>query len=516
MSFTARRAGARCGAPSRWPPRPAYRSAPTRGSAACCSTTTARTVAEGYHRGAGSPHAEADALRAGGRAPPAARPPSSPSSRATTPAAPGRARRRWSTPAYAAWSSPSADPNPVAAGGAATLRAAGVEVEQRPARRRGPGASTGSGPSPSTTAGPFVTWKFATTLDGRSAAADGTSRWVSGRAARRRHPPAARAVRRDAGRHQHRRGRRPAAHRPRRATTEPLAAPAAAGGDGACATCPRPAGLRRPAPRRVHLRTRDPHDGARRRSSRATASTSSSRAGRPWPRRSCGPGWSTRSSPTSPRCCSAPAAPAVGRPRHRHHRRRVPPRGHRRDRAGRGLDGEQPNVRSPCNPRRGALMFTGIVEELGTVAGGRGPGRRHPAHRPRRRTVLDGRRPRRLDRGQRLLPDRRRARRRHLDRRRHAGDARQDQPRRRRSPATGSTSSARSPPTTRLGGHIVQGHVDGVGTVVAPHAQRALGGRRDLPAGRPGPLPGRQGLDHRRRRQPDRRRGRRRRRSPSA
>ncbi len=76
-----------------------------------------------------------------------------------------------------------ADPNPVAAGGAALLREAGVDVEQglmvdeaRALNRVWTFAVEHGRP--------FVTWKFATTLDGRSAAADGTSRWVSGRAAR--------------------------------------------------------------------------------------------------------------------------------------------------------------------------------------------------------------------------------------------------------------------------------------------------------------------------------------------
>ena len=32
---------------------------------------------------------------------------------------------------------------------------------------------------------PFLTWKYAATLDGRTAAADGTSRWVTGTDARR-------------------------------------------------------------------------------------------------------------------------------------------------------------------------------------------------------------------------------------------------------------------------------------------------------------------------------------------
>jgi diaminohydroxyphosphoribosylaminopyrimidine deaminase/5-amino-6-(5-phosphoribosylamino)uracil reductase len=75
------------------------------------------------------------------------------------------------------------DPNPLAAGGARALRAAGVEVEggrfEAEAIALNPHWTFAM-----THARPFVTWKFAATLDGRSAASDGTSRWVSGPAAR--------------------------------------------------------------------------------------------------------------------------------------------------------------------------------------------------------------------------------------------------------------------------------------------------------------------------------------------
>ena len=77
------------------------------------------------------------------------------------------------------------DPNPVAAGGAA-------HAARRPASRSSAGLLADEARALNRVwtfavehGRPFVTWKFATTLDGRSAAADGTSRWVSGRAARR-------------------------------------------------------------------------------------------------------------------------------------------------------------------------------------------------------------------------------------------------------------------------------------------------------------------------------------------
>jgi diaminohydroxyphosphoribosylaminopyrimidine deaminase/5-amino-6-(5-phosphoribosylamino)uracil reductase len=70
------------------------------------------------------------------------------------------------------------DPTPVAAGGAATLRAAGIEVITG-VRRAEAEAGNIAWLTAVRRSRPYVTWKFAATLDGRSAAADGTSQWIS-------------------------------------------------------------------------------------------------------------------------------------------------------------------------------------------------------------------------------------------------------------------------------------------------------------------------------------------------
>jgi len=76
-----------------------------------------------------------------------------------------------------------ADPSSDAGGGAAVLRAAGVDVAQVLADEvaRGPLEAWLTSRA---TGRPFVTWKYAATLDGRSAAADGTSRWITGEESR--------------------------------------------------------------------------------------------------------------------------------------------------------------------------------------------------------------------------------------------------------------------------------------------------------------------------------------------
>nr|WP_298802584.1 bifunctional diaminohydroxyphosphoribosylaminopyrimidine deaminase/5-amino-6-(5-phosphoribosylamino)uracil reductase RibD [uncultured Pseudokineococcus sp.] len=141
-------------------------------------------VGEGWHARAGGPHAEVGALRAagararGGTAVVTLEPcdhtgRTGPCSQALLAA--GVARVVLAVP----------DPDSRAAGGARTLAAAGVDVvraesEHAEAARRVNEAWLHA----QRTGRPHVTWKLAATLDGRSAAADGTSRWITSPQAR--------------------------------------------------------------------------------------------------------------------------------------------------------------------------------------------------------------------------------------------------------------------------------------------------------------------------------------------
>lgn len=77
-----------------------------------------------------------------------------------------------------------ADPNPVAAGGAARLRDAGVTVTAGVLADTVAGGVLREWLHKQRTGFPHVTWKFATSVDGRSAAADGSSQWITSEAAR--------------------------------------------------------------------------------------------------------------------------------------------------------------------------------------------------------------------------------------------------------------------------------------------------------------------------------------------
>lgn len=140
-------------------------------------------VGEGFHARAGGPHAEAVALAAAG---PAAR-----GGTAVVTLEPcdhtgrtGPCTQALIEAGIARVVIAVSDPDPRAGGGAATLLAAGIDVET--AVLAEPATASNIAWLTAVRRGrPWVVWKFAATLDGRSAAADGTSRWITGEAARR-------------------------------------------------------------------------------------------------------------------------------------------------------------------------------------------------------------------------------------------------------------------------------------------------------------------------------------------
>ena len=76
------------------------------------------------------------------------------------------------------------EPTRLATGGSARLRAAGVDVELGAEQTEAAEGALAAWLTAVREARPHVVWKVATTLDGRVAAADGTSRWITGPEAR--------------------------------------------------------------------------------------------------------------------------------------------------------------------------------------------------------------------------------------------------------------------------------------------------------------------------------------------
>ncbi|MDT0166174.1 bifunctional diaminohydroxyphosphoribosylaminopyrimidine deaminase/5-amino-6-(5-phosphoribosylamino)uracil reductase RibD [Actinotalea sp. AC32] len=148
-------------------------------------TTDGRTIGEGWHRGAGTAHAEVAALedaRAAGHDVRGATAvvtlePCDHTGRT------GPCTRALLAAGVARVVHAVDDPDPAAGGGARTLRSAGVDVVGGVRRAEGE-ALLETWLHAVRDGRPWVTLKTATSLDGRVAAADGTSRWITSTDAR--------------------------------------------------------------------------------------------------------------------------------------------------------------------------------------------------------------------------------------------------------------------------------------------------------------------------------------------
>lgn len=149
-----------------------------------CVITDARgtVIAEGWHRGAGTAHAEVDALSQLSSVPAGATAivtlePCNHTGR-TGPCAQALLDAGISRVAYSV-----ADPGLNSGGGAHRLTAGGVEVLRNVLETEGK-ALLGDWLRAARLGRPYVIAKWAQSLDGRAAAADGSSQWVTGPAAR--------------------------------------------------------------------------------------------------------------------------------------------------------------------------------------------------------------------------------------------------------------------------------------------------------------------------------------------
>lgn len=141
-----------------------------------------QVAGEGWHQRAGGPHAEVHALlaageRARGGTALVTLEPCNHTGR-TGPCAKALIEAGVARVVFAV-----ADPSPTASGGAQTLRAAGIDVGEGLLAEEAETVNAAWLTSVRKSR-PFVRWKYAATLDGRIAAADGTSRWITSPEAR--------------------------------------------------------------------------------------------------------------------------------------------------------------------------------------------------------------------------------------------------------------------------------------------------------------------------------------------
>ncbi len=145
-------------------------------------SATGQVVGEGWHQRAGGPHAEVAALTAAGSA--------AAGGTAVVTLEPCNHTGR-TGPCVAALVEAGVarvvigvpDPTSLAGGGAAALRSAGVDVETGVLADEA-AAGNVAWLTAVRLGRPYLTWKYAATLDGRSAAVDGTSQWITSAEAR--------------------------------------------------------------------------------------------------------------------------------------------------------------------------------------------------------------------------------------------------------------------------------------------------------------------------------------------